>query len=163
MGSRAACVAALLGIAAAGCRPSSIYVPAVQMQLAAHPTEVRAGDPVRIAVTVTNPHPDTVLLEFGPECRVSFTVLDASDRAVGPRDADACMAPGGRLVLAPGQAWQTEAAWRALGADGAPLAPGAYAVAAALGDHDSVVRGRREYKMGSGAERVPVRVLPAAP
>jgi hypothetical protein len=161
---RRAFAAGVLALAAAGCRTSPIYVPAVQMQLAVQPAEVRAGDTVQIAVTLVNPRPDTVTLEFGPECRVSFMVLDDTDRAVtAPGDVH-CMAPGGgRLVLAPGGTWQAHGAWQATRAGGEPLPPGSYSVGAVLGDHDSIVRGNRDYKMSSGADRVRIRLLPAGP
>ncbi|HTE19007.1 MAG TPA: BsuPI-related putative proteinase inhibitor [Armatimonadota bacterium] len=154
-------LAAVVLIAAAGCRTSAIYVPAVRTQLAAQPAEVRAGDTVRLAVTITNPRPDTVLLEFGEECRVSFNVLDDADRPIGHEDTDArCIVPGaGRLVLAPGETWRGEAAWQA-SRGGDPLPAGAYTIAAVLGDHHSTVRGKRDYKMGSGAGRASIRVLP---
>jgi hypothetical protein len=156
--------AGVLAGAAAGCRTSGIYVPAVQMQLSVQPTEVRAGDTVRIAVTVTNPRPDTVTLDFGPECRVSFMVLDHAGRSIHPDENSRCMAPGGgRLVLAPREVWRTQLAWPAGGGGGEPLPAGRYQVAAVLGDHDSTVRGKREYKMGSGAHRVDVHVVPAGP
>lgn len=133
------------------------------MQLAVQPTDVRAGDTVRLAVTVVNPRPDTVVLDFGQECQVSYLVLDDTDRVVDPTDADAhCIAPGeGRLVLAPGATWRADAEWR-VARGGDPLPPGSYRITAILGGHFSIVRGKREYKMGSGAERVPIRVLPAA-
>lgn len=164
MTSRRAFVAGVLAIAVAGCRTAGIYVPAVRMQVAAQPAEVRAGDTLRIAVTLVNPRPDTVLLEFGPECRVSFMVLDETDRAVTAPENDArCIAPGGgRLALAPGGTWRAQGAWRAT-RGGEPLPPGSYSVGAVLGDHHSTVRGKRAYKLGSGAERVRIRVLPARP
>jgi hypothetical protein len=159
---RLALLAGVLAGAAAGCRPSGIYVPAVQVQLAVQPTEVRTGDTVRIAVTVTNPRPDTVTLDFGQACRVSFMILDDGDRAIHPDENSRCMVPGGgRLVLAPGEAWRTHGVWQAEGSGGKPLPAGRYQVAAVLGDHDSTVRGKREYKMGSGANRVEVHVVPA--
>lgn len=155
----------VLAVAAAGCWPSAIYVPAVRMEAAVQPLDVRAGDTVRIAVTITNPRPDSVLLEFGEQCQVTFTVLDASDRVISPeRENSHCLFRGdGRLVLAPGATWRAEGAWRAARDNGDPLPAGSYKVAAGLSDHDSTVRGKREYKMGSGAERVPIRVLPASP
>lgn len=149
----------VLAAAAAGCRPPTMFVPAVQVQVAAQPAEVHPGDTVRTAVTVSNPRPDTVLLEFGMECRVSFAVLDQTDRAVSSEPH--CLFPaGGRLVLAPGGTWRVSGAWRAVRRTGEPLPPGTYAIAAGLGDHHATVRGKREYKAGAGAERVPVRVLP---
>jgi hypothetical protein len=162
MCGRLALLAGVAAGAAAGCRTSGIYVPAVQVQLAVQPTHVRAGDTVRIAVTVTNPRPDTVTLDFGPECRVSFLILDAADRFIHPNENSRCIAPGGgRLVLAPGEAWRTDAAWQVMGSGGEPLPAGRYQVAAVLGDHDSSVRGKREYKMSSGAYRVDVHVVAA--
>lgn len=157
--------AGMLAIAAAGCRTAGIYVPAVRMQLAVQPAEARAGDTVRIDVTLVNPRPDTVLLEFGPECRVRFMVLDDTGHAVTDADdASRCIAPGGgRLVLAPGGTWQAQGTWRVARPGGDPLPAGPYAVGAVLGDHHSTVRGKREYKMGSGAGRVRIRVLPAGP
>lgn len=149
------------GLAVGGCRTSAIYVPAVQMQVAVQPAEVRAGDTVRIAVTLVNPQADTVTLEFGEECGVSFMVLDETDRAVTPQGSG-CLEPGGgRLVLPPGGTWRIRGAWPAVRADGETLTPGAYKVGAVLEEHASVIRGKREVKMGSGAERVPLRVLPA--
>ena len=163
MGWRRALAAGVLVAAAAGCRTSAIYVPAVKMQVAAQPAEVRAGDTVRIAVTLRNPRPDTVLLEFGRDCQVSINVLDDTGRAVAAPDEESeCLAPGGgRLVLAPGETWQAHGAWRATGPGGDPLPAGTYSIGAVLGDHHSTARGKREYKMGSGAERVPIRVLSA--
>lgn len=163
MGWRRALAAGMLLAAAAACRTSGIYVPSVQMQLAVQPAEVRAGDTVRLAVTVTNPRPDTVLLEFGQECQVIYMVLDHTGRSVGPEDDGAsCIVPGGgRLVLAPGEAWRVHGAWQASPAGDDPLLPGAYTIGAALGGHYSTVRGKREYKMGAGAEPVRIRLLPA--
>lgn len=146
------------------CRTSPIYVPEVQTQLAVQPAEVRAGDTVRIVVTLTNPGPDSVVLEFGDEeCPVTFTVQDETDRAVpiAHETAGCLAAEQQRLVLAPGGTWRVEDRWQASREGGAPLPPAAYHVSAVLGEHESVVRGRREYKMGSGAGRVPLRILPA--
>jgi hypothetical protein len=161
MCGRLALLAGVLAGAVAGCRPSGIYVPAVQVQLAVQPTQVRAGDTVRIAVTVTNPRPDTVALDFGPECRVSYLVLDDGDRSIHPNENSRCIAPGGgRLVLAPGEAWRAYGVWQVDSSGGELLPAGRYQVATVLGGHDSTVRGKREYKMSSGAKRVDVHVVP---
>jgi hypothetical protein len=146
---------------AAGCRPSPIYVPAVQVQLAVQPAEVRPGDTVRIAVMVANPGADTVALEFGEECPVTFSMLDETDRVIPiTHETAGCLAAEQeRVVLAPGTTWRAEGQWHVPA--GAEIPAGPYVVSAALGDHDSVAHGKREYKMGSGAGRVPIRVLPA--
>jgi hypothetical protein len=149
---------------AAGCRTSPIYVPAVQAQLAVQPAEVRPGDTVRIVVTVTNPGADTVALEFGDEeCPVTFNVLDPADRAVpiAHPTAGCLAAEQGTVVLAPGGVWRVDGQWYGSLESGVAVPPGPYHVTAVLGEHDSVVRGKREFKMGSGVGRVPLRVLPA--
>lgn len=148
----------MLAAAAAGCRPPTMFVPAVQVQVDAQPAEVQGGDTVRIDVTVSNPRPDTVLLEFGMECRVSFAVLDRTDRAVSSEPH--CLFPaGGSLLLEPGGTWRVSGGWHAVRRTGEPLPAGTYAIAAGLGDHHATVRGEREYKVGAGADRVAVRVL----
>jgi hypothetical protein len=155
---------ALLALSlAAGCRTAGIYVPAVQSRLAVEPAEVRAGETVRLAVTVTNPQADTVVLEFGEDCGVRYMVMDSTSRVISSESGDsACMAPGeGRLVLAPGASWNARGEWRASRPGGGALPAGPYSVAAILGEHESVRRGRRETKLGSRIGTVPVRVLPA--
>lgn len=149
----------LLTLLAAGCRPSPIYVPEVQTELTVDPAQVHAGDTAWLTVTVHNPGADTVVLAFGDQCPIVFTVLDEGDRALPMADEGSrCLAPdAGQMVLAPGLSSLVAGPWHV--SPGVP--PGAYVVAAALGDHASIVRGKREYKMGSGAGRVPLRVLPA--
>lgn len=151
--------ALVLLVLAAGCRPSPVYVPEVQTELTVEPAQVRAGDTAWLTVTVHNPGADTVVLDFGDQCPVVFTVLDQGDRPLPMADEGSrCLAPDeGQMVLPPGLASMVIGPWHA--SPGVP--PGAYFVAAALGDHASIVRGRREDKMGFGAGRVPLRVLPA--
>jgi Intracellular proteinase inhibitor len=155
---------ALLALSlAAGCRTAAIYVPAVKSQLTVEPTQVRAGETVRLAVTVVNPQADTVVLEFGGDCGVTYMVMDSTSRVVDSGGGeDPCLAPGtGRLVLAPGATWDARAEWRASRAGGDPLPPGAYSVAAILEEHESVQRGKRSHKLGSRIGTLPIRVLPA--
>lgn len=165
MGLMRVFTAGVLAAAVAGCRPSAIYVPAVEMHALAQPTEVHGGDTVRIAVIVTNPRPDTVLLDFGIYCRVGFTARDEVGRVVSPEVENSyCLFPtGGQLVLPPGGTWRVDGAWRASRDNGDPIPAGSYTIAAGLGDHDSTVRGKRQYKVGAGADPVPIRVLPPRP
>ena len=43
----------------------------------------------------------------------------------------------------------------------AKFRPGTYALRGVLGEHESVFRGRRDFKLGHAADTVHVRVLPA--
>jgi hypothetical protein len=148
----------LLLAAVAGCRTASIYSPDVQLQLAVAPAQVRAGDTLRLEFTVTNPKPDTVVLEFAEDCRVTLVIMDGSQRAGAEQR---CMTPGGgRLVLPAGGTWKASGAWQAAADGGEPLAAGPYLIRAVLGEHNSVWRGRREFKMSHAADTVAFRVLP---
>jgi hypothetical protein len=149
----------ILLAALGACRTASIYLPDVQIRLAAQPAELAAGDTARFALTVTNPGRDTLVLEFGEHCRVTFIVLHPDDRAADDSCADARPE---RVVLAPAEAWTVTHPWPALAKDGTPLPPGAYRVRGVLGEHDSVIGGKREFKLGHGAaDTVAVRILPA--
>jgi hypothetical protein len=149
----------LLLAAVAGCKTASIYSPDVQLHLAVEPAQVRAGDSLRLEFTVTNPQPDTVVLEFAEDCRVTLVVMDASQRAAADQR---CMTPGGgRLVLPAGGTWKASGGWRAAADGGTPMAAGSYMVRAVLGEHASLRRGRREFKMSHAADTVAFRVLPA--
>ncbi|HST57299.1 MAG TPA: hypothetical protein VLK84_01350 [Longimicrobium sp.] len=147
----------LLLVAVAGCRTASIYSPAVQLRLAVEPVRVRAGDTLRLEFTVTNPRQDTLVLEFAEDCRVTFVVMDAMQRAI---EADQrCMAPGGgRLALPAGGAWTASGTWAALADDAAPAGP--YVIRGILGEHYSVRGGRREFKLSHAADTVVFHVLP---
>lgn len=148
----------LLLSAVAGCRTAGIYSPDVQLHLAVQPVQVRAGDSLRLEFTVTNPKPDTVVLEFAEDCRVTLVIMDSSQRASAEQR---CMTPGGgRLVLRAGGTWKASGAWRAATDSGAPMAAGPYIVRAVLGEHNSVWRGRREFKMSHAADTVAFRILP---
>jgi hypothetical protein len=150
--------ALLLALLVAACRPSPAYVPAVETELTVEPVQVRPGDTAWISVAIHNPAPDTVVLDFGDECAVVFAVLDQGDRPLPMADEGSrCLAgEGGQMVLAPGFTSVAGGPWHVPPG----VAPGGYVVAAALGDHALVVRGKRDLKMGSGAGRVPLRILP---
>lgn len=156
---------ALLAMVPVACRTASIYSPDVRVRLSAAPVSVRPGEPVRLEFTLTNPQPDSLVLEFQEECRVRFMVLDEAQRVVVPSDETICMASdGGRLVLASGGTWTARGEWNGAGRGGDPIAPGSYAVRAVLGEHYSVLRGRREFKMSHAADTVAFQVVaPDAP
>lgn len=157
---RAVRLALLALVPAAGCRPSAIYVPAVRMQATVEPMSLAAGDTARLVFTVTNPQPDTVVLEFGEACRVHFSVRDQAGRVVDG-DPEMCLAPGGGLLtLAPGASWQAAGDWTPSRAGREPLAPGTYIIASGLAEHFSISRGKRDWKMGGGPDRMSVNVLP---
>ncbi len=144
--------------AIAGCRTAGIYRPDVQLQLAVEPAQVRAGDTLRLEFTVTNPRPDTVVVEFAEECRVTLVLMDETQRAAAEQR---CMTPGaGRLVLPAGETWKASGAWRAVTDQGEPMPAGPYLVRAVLGEHNSVQGGRREFKLSHAADVVAFRVVP---
>lgn len=149
----------LAAVLVSGCRTAAIYVPDVKMQLAIQPDEVRAGDTLQLEFTLVNPRPDTVVLEFGEDCRVSVLVADETN---SPGAAPRCIAPGeGRLALPAGGTWTARGAWVAVTEDGRPAPAGAYRVRAILGEHDSMTRGRSSFKLGHSTDTIPFRVVPA--
>lgn len=143
----------------AGCPVASIYQPDVRLNVSVHPAVLLGGETARLELTLTNPGPDSVVLEFGgTHCRVTFMILPPDPRAPG---ADLCASrEAGRVALAAGGAWRTGHAWRPATAEGAPLPAGEYRVRAVLGEHDSVVRGKRDFKLGHSSDTVAIRVLP---
>lgn len=150
----------VLAMVAVACRTSSIYRPDVQLRLAAAPAIVRPGQPVRLEFTLTNPAPDSVVLEFQEDCRVSFMVLDHAQRVVVPSDSTVCMTPGGgRLVLGSRATWTARGEWNDSRDGGNALAPGTYAIRAVLGEHYSVLRGKRDFKMSHAADTVAFEVV----
>lgn len=145
------------------CRTASIYSPDVRMDLDVQPASARPGDVLRLEFTLTNPTQDSVVLEIREDCRVGFMVLDDRSRVVVPSDETLCMhAGGGRISLGAGGTWTKRGEWRVPTDSGQALRPGAYAIRAVLGEHYSVFRGRRRFKMGHAADTVGFVITPAA-
>lgn len=157
--TRFAALVLLAALVSAGCPVASIYQPDVRLNVSVRPAEVRGGDTARLELTLTNPGPDSVVLEFsGTDCRVTFMIMPPDPNGAGD---DLCASrEAGRVALGAGGAWSTGQAWRAATADGAPLPAGEYRVRAVLGEHDSVVRGTRDFKLGHSSDTVAIRVLP---
>lgn len=151
-----------LHLALGACRTASIHSPAVQMHLAVEPAILRSGETAQFEFAITNPRADTVVLEFGGDCWVTFMVLDESQRATGLHGPiSRCVGPeAGSLVLPIGATWKIEEAWKALAEDGEPLLEGSYVIRAVLGEHYAVYQGKREYKLGHAADTIAIRVLP---
>jgi hypothetical protein len=144
------------------CRTASIYSPDVQLHLDVQPASVRPGDVLRLEFTLSNPAEDSVVVEVQEDCRVAFMVLDDSSRVVVPSDETICMQAGrGRIALGAGGTWTARGEWRVPTDSGQVLRPGPYAIRAVLGEHYSVVRGKRRFKMSHAADTVGFVITPA--
>lgn len=140
----------------AACPTARMHVPAVDFTVAAATASVRPGGTLRLSATVRNPTPDTLAMEFGDACAVSFYVrAEATDAVVEPADGMwPCEGPGRTIRLAPGQSERFEHAWAV--ADTVPA--GDYTAYAVLVDHRLTRADKPEYKSGDRSNEVAVRV-----
>jgi Intracellular proteinase inhibitor len=143
-------------VALAACPTARMHVPAVDFTVAAAPASVRPGGTLRLVATVGNPTSDTLAMEFGDACTVSFYVrAEATDAVVEPAGGMwPCEGPARTVRLAPGASERFEHAWAV--ADTA--AAGDYTAYAVLSEHHLTVDGEREYKGGDRSNEVAVRV-----
>ncbi|MBW3628066.1 MAG: hypothetical protein KY464_02100 [Gemmatimonadetes bacterium] len=116
---------------------------------------------MRIAVTFTNPEPDTLVLDFGGGCRVEFDVRSGDFPVLDPQSPNTpCLVPPGDPVVLPGGgSWTVRHEWDGSQADGTPLPEGSYLLVAQLTEHVAVLRGKRVHKFPAG-DTLRVQLLP---
>lgn len=146
---------ALLLVALAGCPTASAHRPEVELHLAAAPALPRAGDTLRLAATLANPHAEPIEVEARCTPAVVFSV-GAADRSRTAHQTAAewrCGVRGARYRIAPGDSVRFEDRWVA-------DRDGVYTVTASVGEHYVVRGGRRAFKIGHAFAPVAVRVAP---
>lgn len=156
-------VALFLPLVLAACPTAGMHRPAVRTVVSAEPRELRAGDSIRLSLTITNPEERPLTLEFDSGCRVMFIITAPDRRALGSSQ-HGWYCPATRpqqLVLAPGgsRTWTETRVMRDV--DGADPEPGEYAVRGLLWEHYLVRGSQRELKLANSSDTVKVHVAPA--